>query len=121
MITLRVHPWFGETVGVYYRVGRDAVCIEHRDAGRRVVPLSWTDFAPSPDPPLVAGKPVRLCVEGALALSEWARCRGEGGPAESRRRRGRSTAGGPAPGDILTTKRSSGDTAPVQSTREGDE
>ena len=39
-ITLAVHPWHGETVGVSRRFGDKAVWIECESGARRIVPVS---------------------------------------------------------------------------------
>ena len=92
MITLRVHPWFGETVTVFRKFGKDTVWIERPGYERRIVPLIWTDLHPLPAPPEVDGKPVRLSVAGALALSAWVSSRSADGQQRRSRARGRSGA-----------------------------
>jgi hypothetical protein len=70
-ITLAVHPWHGETVGVLHRYGDNAVYIEREDGVRRIVPVSWTSLVPRVVSRLADGRGVRIGPEVALELTRW--------------------------------------------------
>lgn len=70
-ITLAVHPWHGETVGVLHRYGDNAVYIEREDGVRRIVPVSWTSLVPRVVSRLADGRAVRIGPEVALELTRW--------------------------------------------------
>jgi hypothetical protein len=70
-ITLAVHPWHGETVGVLHRHGDHAVYIEREDGVRRIVPVSWTSLVARVVSRLADGRAVRISPEVALELTRW--------------------------------------------------
>jgi len=70
-ITLAVHPWHGETVGVLRWYGEHAVYLEREDGIRRIVPVARTSLVPRVASRLADGRPVRINPEGALELTRW--------------------------------------------------
>ena len=74
-ITLAVHPWHGETVGVLSTWGNDGAYIERENGTRRIVPASWTSLVPRVDCRLADGRAVRLGPETALELVRWVAAR----------------------------------------------
>jgi len=70
-VTLAVHPWYSETVGVLHRHGEKAVRIERENGIRRIVPVSWTSLVPRVARRLCDGRAVRIGPEVALELARW--------------------------------------------------
>jgi hypothetical protein len=82
-ITLAVHPWHGETVGVLHLHGDHAVYIEREDGIRRIVPVSWTSLVPRVASRLADGRRVHIDPKEALELTRWIGARlGRGGQAK---------------------------------------
>ena len=78
IITLAVHPWWGESVSVLRIYGRSAVWVEREDGDVRIVPISWTALVPRLDVAGTDGRKGRLSPGAALALSRWIEARREG-------------------------------------------
>jgi hypothetical protein len=74
-ITLTVHPWHGETVGVLRRFGSNGVWIERASGERRVLPESWTSLVPRVPSRLAGGRAIRIAPETALELAQWVAAR----------------------------------------------
>ncbi len=74
-ITLTVHPWHGETVGVLRRFGSSGVWIERASGERRVLPESWTSLVPRVPSRLADGRTMRIDPETALELAGWVAAR----------------------------------------------
>lgn len=70
-ITLAVHPWHGETVGVLHTHGDKAVYVERENGVRRIVPVSWTSLVPRVPARLCDGRAIRIGPESALELARW--------------------------------------------------
>lgn len=70
-ITLAVHPWHGETVGVVRIYGSHAVCVERETGARRIIPASWTSLVPQVRYLTSDGKAVRIGPQAAHQLAHW--------------------------------------------------
>ena len=72
-VTLPVHPFYGMTLAVVRHErdqrGRRYVTAEHPVAGHLRLPYEWTDRSAPRPAPTVNGQPVRIGVEGLLALA----------------------------------------------------
>jgi len=81
LITLPVHPFVGVALPVVRFTrdrmsGRRYVVAEHPRKGQLVLPLDWTDRAPSRPVPVSRGHEVRADVAGLLAVARaLATCR----------------------------------------------
>jgi hypothetical protein len=71
VLTLAVHPWFGEEVTVRRVYGTDAVMIERESGEVRIIPTRWTDLQPRLEAAMVEGRAVYLVPEAARALCRW--------------------------------------------------
>ena len=71
IITLAVHPWYGENVAVLQSFGDRAVWVEREDGDRRIIPLSWTSLVPEVSSRLSDGRTIRIAPQAAFELSRW--------------------------------------------------
>lgn len=71
IITLKVHPLFGQTVRIRSRHGPAALWVETAGGRVAIVPRSWTDRGDNAIPLEVDGRAVRLAPEALRALAAW--------------------------------------------------
>ena len=68
-------PWFGQRLTVYrepYKVrGRELIIVETPLELHRAIPLSWTDWYPSAQCPVLDGQPVLFEAERLVSMVGW--------------------------------------------------
>jgi hypothetical protein len=74
-ITIPLLPWFGQLLpiyrGPYKKQGREQVIIETPLGIHRAIPLSWTDWYPRAQCPVLDGQPVLLEGGRLLSIVDW--------------------------------------------------
>ena len=74
-ITLKVHPFCGDTVRVLKPYGPDRVWVEHAEGDVRIIPVAWTDLWPRCDVAAVGDRKVLLTPLVLRGLAAWVAAR----------------------------------------------